>query len=731
MKSTVSLLALVLITTFSTAASGSSSGGQAAVKLVNASATISQTSDTDWTLKKTGEVDTSAQTVTWTITATEGNTVSGHLVVYGLLTVANSGAKPATIGNIVVNLQSKFGSSWETQSSDIADATHGDNATMAYIDPKASSENQGQFSTNPASGKLDFMDANDNSVFSLEPQKTIAPGASVNLLFSAGFDNNTLKLSDGEAVRAEVIVSFGNSTSNSPSAANVDINGNGQIDPDEAWIRSIPARLGLTVPSQVAANQSVTLTDTASDIATTGTATFSNPTFNLGATSGTVMVNYDGGASGGKLTNCAHLKSADSTVTVGSYKFPNVNGIDLQACDTETITANSSMAAGWNNADLTTYNQTEWGDDSSSTTAADLLTANFKTVYAPVFDSLVIGSTFTLTLDSSKAIFDYLPQTGTPGALSATVNDPTDTASGGFGGDVVALKLNVDFADSALLKANSGLKFGDLTICGLTSDTDLNSKTVRQFFALANTGLGGQATTDSINPDLESIAANLNAAFLDGAPSTWAQEHLFNSACPVWKKGDIVAYDQIGWDGDATASTLLTNHFTSFYGGSSLFIGNTTYFLAFTDAAAILDYLPAAGVAFSLTGSLQNPTDSSSGAFGGDVLALQLDVDFSDGDLLSGNSGLKFGDLTICGLTTTNNGADVSSLNGTTVRQLLSIDNTGLGGGSTSVSVIGLNDLTLDVTGAFDGLDVRTSNSGWGGVPDKWAQQHLRSGACQ
>ena len=48
------------------------------------------------------------------------------------------GSKGATVGNIVVNLQTKSGSNWTTRSSDVADATNGDAATSAHTDPHAS-----------------------------------------------------------------------------------------------------------------------------------------------------------------------------------------------------------------------------------------------------------------------------------------------------------------------------------------------------------------------------------------------------------------------------------------------------------------------------------------------------------------------------------------------------------------------------------------------------------------
>lgn len=715
----------VVILVPSIASAAGSNGGQAAVSLLNASATLSQTSDTAWTLKKTGEVSSSGQTVTWTITGTQGTTVSGHLVVNGFLTVLNSGAKAATIGNIVVNLQTKWGSGWTTQSSDIADAAHGDAATSALIDPKASSENEGQFTTNTASGKLDFMDANDNTVFSLQPQKTIAPGASVNLLFSAGFDNNTLNLSDGSTVRAEVIVSFGNAGPQQPGAANVDINGSGAIDTDEAWVRSIPARITLTVPAQVAANQSVTLTDTSTDIAATGTATFSNPSFNLSATSGTVTVNYDGGASGGKLTNCAHLKSASSTVTVGSYQFTNFNGIDLQACDTETVGA-SAVTAGWNNGDLITYIEGSWGTGPANS----LLASNYYSVYFSVGDAFVIGDTskYTEVWDSEQALTAYLPQTATAGVLTGSLLDPTFSSSGSLGGDVAALKLNIDFYDAGILSGSSNIKFGDLLLCNVASPTGLSGMTVRQFLATANSVLGAASTTYSAL-DVDSIATQLTVSFGGGTPSTWAQEHLFNGACPVWKTGDLTTEDQFDWNLDP--SSVLKNNFSKVYGGASLFIGGPTYFIAFTSGQAIINYLPAFGAAFPLTSSISDPTNTSSGIFGGDVLALQLDVDYADAGVLSANSGLKFGDLTLCGLTTNFYGDDVSGLNGKKVRDFLVIDNALLGGstasGFTAANILDLDDVTWEVSAGFDGGPMGYSP----GTPSAFAQQHLRNGACQ
>ena len=491
------------------------------------------TSDTAWTLSKTGSVNTTAKTVTWNVTATKGTTTTGQLVVNGTFRVSNTGTGGATIGNIVVNLQTKSGSTWVTRSSVVADATQDDAATTVKISPSASSEGKSTFTENAASGQLIFMDAKTNSIFSLVPQVTIPAGATRTLLFTASYDNNVLMLAPGTATRVEIIVSFGNAASNTASTPNVDINGNGIIDADEAYVRSVPARGGLVVPQSVPGNATVTLSDKIDDITTTGTVTFSNAQFNLGATSGTVSVSYNPGANGGTITNCAHLTSASSSVNSGGHNFPSVIGIDLTACDTQTIGAHTctpgTQGCGWEEGDLVTFTSTAWGTPSSA--AENLLLNNFFTVYAAQgFVEIGVQSTvlFSARFTGPTSIVTYLPATGTPAPLNADLVDPSSTASGSFGGEVLALTLNIDFA--GLTGGSSGISFGNLTVCGVMP-TSLNGTSVSGLLGIANVLLGGGTNGYTITEVL-AIIAELNNAFTGGAPSTWAQTHLFNGPCP-------------------------------------------------------------------------------------------------------------------------------------------------------------------------------------------------------
>jgi hypothetical protein len=516
-----------------------SAPNRAAVDLDISSITLTQIGDTAWSLKKQGSINTANSTVTWEIAAEEVATVAGQLVISGEMKVRNTGSGPAPIGNIVVNLQTRFGSNWTTQSSNIADATYGDDAITATIVKQASSEGQERFMENAASGPLNFMDASNNTLFSLIPQAEILPGATVPLLFQATFDNNELQLPAGTQVRIEVIVSFGNSVAGgNASAANVDINGNGTIDAYEARVRSVPSRHGLVVPAQLNGNSTVTLTDTLDDITTTGTVTFGNAMFNLGATSGTVSVTYDGGASGGTITNCAHLTGQTQTVTNGGFTFPLINGVDLEACDTQAIDGGGNgctpgaPGCGWKDGDMITYGQTGWGDTPAPGNAAALLVANYNSVYASTFGVLMVGLPnpgFSMRFSSASAVLAYLPAVGTPAALTSNLVDPTSSSSGSFGGDVTALRLNIDFSDAGVLAGASGLPFGNLRLCGLTATPALNGLTVRQFSDVVNTLLGGGSGPYLI-ATVATVVGELNRAFGAGNVTAWAQDHVVNGA---------------------------------------------------------------------------------------------------------------------------------------------------------------------------------------------------------
>ncbi|MEO8840166.1 MAG: hypothetical protein ABI591_33965 [Kofleriaceae bacterium] len=517
-----------------------------------------QTSDTAWTLTKTSAVDIGAKTVTWTIDATKGATTGGKLTVDGYLDVFNLGTGPATLGNIVVNLQVKqdddhdhwhgkhcyyggYGKhghdhdQWVTIASDVADATQGDAATTAHVVGDDTTEHANTITETAGSGALSFTDRRFNTMFSLVPEQVVQPWTKLPLLFAASFDNNVLHLAHNTDVRFEVIVTFGNHPLGGPhhTDENVDINGNGIIDADEHKVKSVIALLEQSVPTQQNANTTLALDDNPGDISTMGTVTFTNPVINLGTTTGTVTVSYDAGASGGSITNCVHGAGTGITDPVGHFMFTAVMPLSLTTCTTAAIAQPTCTPGapdcGWHDGDVISYDQNVWGAPPNDGPPAQIVADHFFDVFT---SGLAIGGTNEMDFSGPDALLTYLPQAGAPAALDADLSDPTSTSAGVFGGQVAALRLNVDFADAGYTAGTSAVRFGDMRLCALTSAPGLDNMTIRQAQAVMNTALGGDSTGFAI-VDLSQELGLINSSFEGGFASTYAQQHIVNAAaCP-------------------------------------------------------------------------------------------------------------------------------------------------------------------------------------------------------
>jgi hypothetical protein len=178
-----------------------------------------------------------------------------------------------------------------------------------------------------------------------------------------------------------------------------------------------------------------------------------------------------------------------------------------------------------------THTEAAWGDQSAP--AGSLLIAHFDDVYLNSVEVGVPGpSGFSMRFFDSLAVLDYLPSVGPPGPLGSDLIDPTSSSSGLFGGNVLALQLNVDFADAGLLGGSVGLRFGDVRLCGLDPVvTYLEGLTVREVLGVANAALG-QGLSPAIIDDVNDITRELNRSFESGDPSAFAQAHLVVGACP-------------------------------------------------------------------------------------------------------------------------------------------------------------------------------------------------------
>ncbi len=152
-----------------------------------------------------------------------------------------------------------------------------------------------------------------------------------------------------------------------------------------------------------------------------------------------------------------------------------------------------------------------------------------------------------------------------------------------------------------------------------------------------------------------------------------------------------VTYTQGGWGTSPKGNNpgaLLKNNFSKVYPGGSVVIGGTKK-LTFTSASAIESFLPAGGTPGVLGASATNPSSSAAGVFAGQVLALQLSVDFS-------NQGITTGGLA-------NLKVISGSLSGQTIAQVLALANSVIGGGSlpSGLTLSGLNDIVNSLNNNF------------------------------
>ena len=379
----------------------------------------------------------------------------------------------------------------------------------------------------------------------------------------------------------------------------------------------------------------------------------------------------------------------------------------------------------WQTGDVISHTQTSWGDGLAAGGAE--LIAHYDAVYATTFGFVEVGlsgaSGHSITFTNSVAVLNYLPASGLPAPLNADLVDPTSSASGIFGGEVLGLRFNIDFSDAGYTLGTAGVRFGDLTLCGFTGAlAGLNGSSVRAFSSIVNTALGGGSTSFAIQ-DLNQTALDVNNAFSNGTPTAFAQQHIVNGACPPnagWQNGDVISYSQFSW-GETTfpGGALLSAHYDARYASTFGEIevgipGLAGHSIIFTGVISVLDYMPSTGPAAALNADLVDPLSSVSGVFGGEVFALRFNIDFSDSGHILGTSGLRIGDLTLCGFTGSRAG-----LNGMSVRAFAAIANTGLGGGSTPYTIQDLNQTAFDINNAFND-----------GIPNVIAQQHLFSGAC-
>lgn len=196
------------------------------------------------------------------------------------------------------------------------------------------------------------------------------------------------------------------------------------------------------------------------------------------------------------------------------------------------MSAAATKADSFSTGQFVTYTQSDWAPGGpTGGVATSLLATDYNSVYQGTGGDLIVGVAGTpgqyfLEFDSSAALLDYMPSAGAASALTANEIDPTTTPTGVFGGDVAALKLDVDFNNAGYLQGTSSVLFGGLVLTNFTGSlAGLNGLTVNQFLALSNTCLaGGSCAPGVVNVD--GVNLQLGNAFAAGTPDAYADQHL-------------------------------------------------------------------------------------------------------------------------------------------------------------------------------------------------------------
>jgi hypothetical protein len=191
--------------------------------------------------------------------------------------------------------------------------------------------------------------------------------------------------------------------------------------------------------------------------------------------------------------------------------------------------AGAANADSFSAGQFTTYSQNDWG---SGVAGQALLLADYNSVFAPTNQVLVAGvegvpGEYFLAFDSATDVLDFLPQGGTPSALTGNLYNPTAASTGIIGGDVIGLTLNVDFSNAGFLHGTSTTPFSDLILTNFTGSlSGLNGMTVDQFLLnVADPCLAGGPCPYGV-ANTETVIADLNNPFESGTVSTFADTNL-------------------------------------------------------------------------------------------------------------------------------------------------------------------------------------------------------------
>jgi hypothetical protein len=216
--------------------------------------------------------------------------------------------------------------------------------------------------------------------------------------------------------------------------------------------------------------------------------------------------------------------NTDKAGTPENYKASVIAGATGNGSPNYTGTFSGTQTTGQCGGGLTTYTQGGWGSKPAGNNPGTLLANNYNTLYspAPPFDLHIGQDPRGLHFSSAAAVRNFLPAGGTAKALPPTqvapLFDPTSSGAGVLAGQILTLKLNVDFSDAG--KTTPGL--GNMRV----ASGPMTNCTVREVLDFANSVLGGGPLTFSCGDggtlasvtQLNDIATSINENY-DGGKS--------------------------------------------------------------------------------------------------------------------------------------------------------------------------------------------------------------------
>jgi uncharacterized repeat protein (TIGR01451 family) len=243
----------------------------------------------------------------------------------------------------------------------------------------------------------------------------------------------------------------------------------------------------------------------------TGKVTLSGPFSISDNKLGTISPCGTGPLAPGASTSC----TATHTITQADLTAGSI--VNIATASGNGVTSNQATATVTaiivTGGPITTYTQGGWGSEPHGGNPGALLAANFAKVYP---NGVTIGGGFTLTFTKASAVAAFLPQGGTPGALTKSAIDPTSSSANVFGGQVLALELSVDFS-------GKGITASGLGGLHLTSGP-LAGQTVAQVLAEANQAIGGGALPPGMSiSNLNDVVDKINNAFDNGVSNGYVK----------------------------------------------------------------------------------------------------------------------------------------------------------------------------------------------------------------